>query len=159
MRKTGTSAGKRDAWTVGHNGKYAAGVWVGRFSGMGDESFVGASAAEPLLADLFDLPLVRVDSAPPAPQPLMVTRPLDPPDQEDNKLAILFPENGATYQATSSQLVLQPKATGQGPLRWFLNDRLLDDQSLARLAVGKGAHVLQCLPLEGEGASIRFRVR
>jgi penicillin-binding protein 1C len=159
MRKTGTSAGKRDAWTVGHNGKYAAGVWVGRFSGMGDESFVGASAAEPLLADLFDLPLVRVDSAPPAPQPLEVTRPLAPPDQADRKLAILFPENGATYQATSSQLVLQPKATRDGPLRWFLNDRLLDDQSLARLAVGKGAHVLQCLPLEGEGASIRFRVR
>lgn len=159
MRKTGTSAGKRDAWTIGHNGKYAAGVWVGRFSGMGDESFVGASAAEPLLADLFDLPMIRVENAPPTPPPLVVSRPLPPPAPAGQKLAILFPENGATYQATTSQLVLLPRATQDGPLRWFLNDRLLDDQSLARLEVGKGAHVLQCLPLEGEGASIRFRVR
>jgi membrane carboxypeptidase/penicillin-binding protein PbpC len=159
MRKTGTSAGKRDAWAVGHNGRFAAGVWVGRFSGMGDEAFVGAVAAEPLLADLFDLSLVRVDTEPSQPDPLVVRRPLELPKAVGEKLAILFPEDGATYQAMTGHVVLQPRATANGDLQWFLNDCLLDDDAVSRLEVVKGAHVLSCLPASGDGATIRFRVR
>jgi len=159
MRKTGTSAGKRDAWAVGHNGKYAAGVWVGRFSGMGDEAFVGAVAAEPLLADLFELSLVRVDAGPVAPDPLVVQRPLELSKSVGEKLAILFPEDGATYQAMTDHVVLQPRATAKVDLQWFLNDRLLDDHAVSRLEVMKGTHVLSCLPASGDGATIRFRVR
>lgn len=33
--KTGTSYGRRDAWSVGYNKKYTVGVWVGNFSGDG----------------------------------------------------------------------------------------------------------------------------
>lgn len=51
MWKTGTSSGHRDAWAVGHNGELAVGVWVGRFSGAGDPAYVGAEAAEPILAE------------------------------------------------------------------------------------------------------------
>ena len=159
MRKTGTSAGKRDAWTLGHNGRYAVGVWVGRFSGMGDEAFVGSVAAEPLLADLFDLSLVRVDAEPVLPEPLVVRRPIEPPQKISEKLAILFPEDGATYQATADHVVLQPRATVKGDLQWFLNDRLLDEDAVSRLELVKGAHVLSCLPASGDGATIRFRVR
>ncbi|MFP6900541.1 MAG: hypothetical protein VCA36_06335, partial [Opitutales bacterium] len=159
MRKTGTSAGKRDAWAVGHNGKFAIGVWVGRFSGMGDEAFVGATAAEPLLAELFDLALVRVDGEPDEPKPLLVRFPLDMPKASAEKLHILFPEDGATYQGTPGHVTLIPRVTRGSGLQWFLNDRLLDGDALARLEVGKGSYVLRCLPSEGGGAAVRFRVR
>ena len=33
--KTGTSYGKRDAWSLGYNKNYTVGVWVGNFSGAG----------------------------------------------------------------------------------------------------------------------------
>ena len=33
--KTGTSYGRRDAWSVGYNKRYTVGVWVGNFSGAG----------------------------------------------------------------------------------------------------------------------------
>ncbi len=53
MWKTGTSAGHRDAWAVGHDGRYAVGVWVGRFGGSPHAAYVGRTAAEPLLARVF----------------------------------------------------------------------------------------------------------
>jgi penicillin-binding protein 1C len=51
MWKTGTSSGHRDAWAVGHNSRLSAGVWVGRFSGAGHPTYVGAEVAEPILAE------------------------------------------------------------------------------------------------------------
>ena len=51
--KTGTSAGHRDAWAIGFDGRTAIGVWVGRFAGSGDAQYVGGRIAEPLLAELF----------------------------------------------------------------------------------------------------------
>jgi len=55
MWKTRTSSGSRDAWAVGHNYRYAIGVWIGRFRGTGRLEYVGADAAEPLLCRLFCL--------------------------------------------------------------------------------------------------------
>ena len=57
--KTGTSAGHRDAWAVGHDGRLAIGVWAGRFSGAGHPDYAGRTLAEPLLARLFASELVR----------------------------------------------------------------------------------------------------
>ena len=50
---------KKDGWAIGHNGRYAVGVWVGRLSGMGDQAYAGSRSAEPLLARIFDLAHVR----------------------------------------------------------------------------------------------------
>ncbi len=52
--KTGTSFGFRDAWAVGTNKKYTAGVWVGNADGEGRPGLVGAYAAAPILFDVFD---------------------------------------------------------------------------------------------------------
>ena len=66
--KTGTSYGRRDAWSIGYNKNYTIGVWVGNFSGVGVADLSGANVATPLLfkifntidydsdADWFDLP-------------------------------------------------------------------------------------------------------
>ncbi|WP_374759930.1 penicillin-binding protein 1C [Fibrella rubiginis] len=52
--KTGTSYGRRDAWSVGYNRHYTIGVWVGNFSGIGVPNLSGANTAAPLLFQLFN---------------------------------------------------------------------------------------------------------
>ena len=52
--KTGTSFGRRDAWSIGYNKKYTVGVWVGNFSGEGVPELSGAETATPLLFQLFN---------------------------------------------------------------------------------------------------------
>lgn len=52
--KTGTSFGKKDAWSIGYNAKYTIGVWVGNFSGQGVPELSGANIATPLLFDIFN---------------------------------------------------------------------------------------------------------
>jgi penicillin-binding protein 1C len=52
--KTGTSYGRRDAWSVGYNRQYTIGVWVGNFNGQGSPALTGADVASPLLFDLFN---------------------------------------------------------------------------------------------------------
>jgi penicillin-binding protein 1C len=53
--KTGTSFGNRDAWAVGVDGTYVAGVWIGNASGEGRPSLKGTAAAAPVLFELFGL--------------------------------------------------------------------------------------------------------
>jgi len=52
--KTGTSYGRRDAWSIGFNNNYTIGVWVGNFSGEGVPELNGAEMATPLLFQLFN---------------------------------------------------------------------------------------------------------
>ena len=52
--KTGTSYGRRDAWSIGYNKKYTVGVWVGNFSGVGVADLSGANTATPLLFKIFN---------------------------------------------------------------------------------------------------------
>jgi penicillin-binding protein 1C len=52
--KTGTSYGRRDAWSIGYNRRYTIGVWLGNFNGQGSPTLTGADVASPLLFDLFN---------------------------------------------------------------------------------------------------------
>ena len=52
--KTGTSYGRRDAWSIGFNKHYTVGVWVGNFSGAGVAELSGANVATPLLFKIFN---------------------------------------------------------------------------------------------------------
>ncbi len=52
--KTGTSYGRRDAWSIGYNNNYTIAVWVGNFSGKGNPVLNGAGTATPLLFQLFN---------------------------------------------------------------------------------------------------------
>ncbi|HWJ89484.1 MAG TPA: penicillin-binding protein 1C [Flavisolibacter sp.] len=52
--KTGTSYGRRDAWSIGYNRNYTVGVWVGNFSGTGVAELSGANTATPLLFKIFN---------------------------------------------------------------------------------------------------------
>jgi penicillin-binding protein 1C len=52
--KTGTSHGFRDAWSVAIFDHYVLAVWIGNFDGRGNPSFVGRTAAAPLLFQIID---------------------------------------------------------------------------------------------------------
>ncbi|HUC80030.1 MAG TPA: hypothetical protein VMR70_03905, partial [Flavisolibacter sp.] len=52
--KTGTSYGRRDAWSIGYNKNYTIGVWCGNFSGVGVPDLSGANTATPLLFKIFN---------------------------------------------------------------------------------------------------------
>ena len=52
--KTGTSYGRRDAWSIGYSKSFTVGVWVGNFDGQGAPELVGAQVAGPMLFDLLN---------------------------------------------------------------------------------------------------------
>ena len=52
--KTGTSYGRRDAWSIGYNPDYTVGVWVGNFDGTGVPELSGADFATPILFNIFN---------------------------------------------------------------------------------------------------------
>jgi penicillin-binding protein 1C len=52
--KTGTSYGRRDAWSIGFNGNYVVGIWTGNFDGKGVPELTGADIATPLLLQIFN---------------------------------------------------------------------------------------------------------
>lgn len=52
--KTGTSYGRRDAWSIGYNRNYTIAVWVGNFNNEGVPDLSGAEIATPILFDLFN---------------------------------------------------------------------------------------------------------
>jgi penicillin-binding protein 1C len=52
--KTGTSHGFRDAWSIAVFDHYVLGVWNGNFDGRANPTFVGRTAAAPLLFQIID---------------------------------------------------------------------------------------------------------
>jgi penicillin-binding protein 1C len=52
--KTGTSYGRRDAWSIGYNPDYTVGVWVGNFNGNGVPELSGSDFATPILFNIFN---------------------------------------------------------------------------------------------------------
>ncbi len=53
--KTGTSYGRKDAWSIGFNERYTIGVWLGNFSAKGVRELTGADIATPLLFKIFNV--------------------------------------------------------------------------------------------------------
>ena len=159
MWKTGTSAARRDAWAVGHNRKFAVGVWVGRFAGTGRVEYVGALAAEPLLASLMALGELHSDTSPAPPRPIPVRHPIAPPAPLSPSVRILAPSPGDTFVAVGGKALVRPRANRREGLAWFLNGRLLTPGQLARMELCPGGYELRCVDRTGGASSVRFSVR
>lgn len=52
--KTGTSYGRKDAWSIGYDPQWTVGVWVGNATGEGNPEIVGCLSAAPLLFEIFN---------------------------------------------------------------------------------------------------------
>lgn len=157
--KTGTSSGRRDAWAIGHNGRYAIGVWVGYFHGTGHREFVGREVAEPILANLFTAEPFRVNEAALPYQNWTVTDPLPRPIEATGTLAILSPRNDSAFLAWNGSTVIRPSATSRDAITWFHNGRALPDDEVARLIVPRGSHELRAVAASGQSAVVRFTVK
>ncbi|MBR0871276.1 penicillin-binding protein 1C [Bradyrhizobium tropiciagri] len=115
--KTGTSYGYRDAWSVGFDGRFTIGVWVGRPDGAPVPGLVGRVAAAPILFDAFArtgkipaaLPKppkgVLVASNAKLPPPLRRFRPLGELVRSGSDQAphIQFPLNGSRIDVDHSE--------------------------------------------------------
>jgi penicillin-binding protein 1C len=107
--KTGTSYGYRDAWSIGFDGRYTIGVWVGRPDGAPVPGLIGRTAAAPILFDAFartgklPAPLPKapkgtlIAATAKLPLPLRRFRPLGQLIRNDNDRSphIEFPLNGS----------------------------------------------------------------
>jgi len=136
--KTGTSYGYRDAWSLGFDGKYTVGVWVGRPDGAPVPGLIGRTAAAPILFDAFarlptpPLPLPRapdgvlMTTSAKLPPPLRHFQPGDRvADAGADRLHILFPPDGARLELGGSNTVPAPiplkVAGGVAPLTILVN--------------------------------------
>jgi penicillin-binding protein 1C len=159
MWKTGTSSGRRDAWAIGHNGRYAIGVWVGRFSGAGHTQFVGRVSAEPVLVDLFShQDIVAIDgwNSRTMHEPIVVTRPLVF-ERKEEVPRIQSPANDAIYLATQATTTIPVVHRNAENARWFLNGRLITDSLVNRLSLSTGSYELRC-QTAGKSHTVAFRV-
>jgi len=143
--KTGTSYGYRDAWAIGFDGRYVAGVWIGRPDGAPVPGLSGEKSAVPVLRDVFSrlkgrrsLPapppgiLLADQTLPPAMKRVGQARKNDPGDRPQ----IVFPPAGAELTAgTSGPTRLAMKLVrGQPPFTWFVDGKPVASRVFTREA-------------------------
>ena len=176
--KTGTSYGYRDAWSIGYDGRYVLGVWVGRPDAAAVPGLSGYVSAAPILFEGFTksgLAAVPLKAAPagtykPERQDLPVTlarfnsgadslvtaTATEPPPQ------ILFPPQGARVDlgvasGNPSALALKIQG-GRAPFRWLANGKPLAGLNRRREASwkpdGAGASTLTVIDAAGRAASV-----
>ena len=177
--KTGTSYGYRDAWSVGFDGRYVLGVWVGRPDGGSVPGLSGYESAAPILFEAFSrsgLPAMPLPRPPAgafrqAREELPVT--LQRFDTDANGLVtvarvepapqIVFPPEGARVEAggAASPLVLKLQG-GRAPFRWLANGEPLGKADRRRTATwvpdGSGFATLTVLDAAGRAASVNVFV-
>jgi len=174
--KTGTSYGYRDAWSLGFDGRYLVGVWVGRPDGAPVPGLVGIDAAAPLLFDTFARigdpeplpaapPGVIVASTAELPPPLQRVRADEVPQSggySDPEIA--FPPDGARVdlgitEGTETALVLKVR-NGSPPFTWLANGAPVRHEAFARtsrwIPDGRGFATLSVV--DGNGRSSRVSV-
>ncbi|MES0039024.1 penicillin-binding protein 1C [Mesorhizobium sp. M0046] len=180
--KTGTSYGYRDAWSVGFDGRYVLGVWVGRPDAGAVPGLSGYVSAAPILFEGFvrsGLAAVPLPSQPAGVRrpkreelPVTLTRfgagtdglvqatPTEPAP------TIIFPPDGArvdlgTSSADASPLVLKLQG-GRAPFRWLANGKPLVGIDRRRTATwqpdGAGYSTLTVIDAAGRAASVKVFV-
>jgi len=154
--KTGTSAGHRDAWSIGHNGRYVVGVWIGRPGGGGVPDLVGAGAAEPVMAALLAhrdiIPRVRHEPDFRLVAAVRAERPMQWPEQ-GHGLRMESPGAGAVFVALGATSIVPLQASA--PVRWFIDAAPLP-AGAAHAALPPGVH--EVLAVAADGTSVRRSV-
>ncbi|MCO5069913.1 MAG: penicillin-binding protein 1C [Rhizobiaceae bacterium] len=179
--KTGTSYGYRDAWSVGYDGRYVLGVWVGRADGGSVPGLSGYVSAAPILFDGFarsGLPAIALPSPPPGifrnkQEELPVTLARFATDEAGLVVAkasepaphIIFPPDGARLALNDSLAGAQPLVLklqgGRAPFRWLANGKPLESvrrRQTTWLPDTAGFSTLTVIDAAGRAASIKVFV-
>lgn len=181
--KTGTSYGYRDAWSIGFDGRYVLGVWVGRADAGSVPGLSGYTSAAPILFEGFaksglaavplgrapagafrtaraDLPVTQERFSPDPDGLVAVAAPTEPAPQ------IIFPPDGAhvdlaAASSAASPLMLKLQG-GRAPFRWLANGKPLQEPSRRRTAIwqpdGTGYSTLTVIDAAGRAASVKIFV-
>ena len=179
--KTGTSYGYRDAWSIGYDGRYVLGVWVGRADSASVPGLAGYVSAAPILFEGFAKSGL---AAVPRRQPPAGRSAFRAAGSAGNAEAlrlhagwaagrrrtvpepaprIIFPPDGARVElgVTSSEaspLVLKLQG-GRAPFRWLANGKPLAELIRRRTATwqpdGTGYSTLTVIDAAGRAASVR----
>lgn len=177
--KTGTSYGYRDAWSVGYDGRYVLGVWVGRPDNGAVPGISGFATAAPILFEGFARSGVALMPLPGAPAGSMRLAATQLPvsqrrftKQANGLLAsareaapqIVYPPEGARVELgaktgeTIAPLVLKLQG-GRAPFRWLANGKPLSETSRRRVNQwvpdGGGFSTLTVIDAAGRAASVR----
>lgn len=180
--KTGTSYGYRDAWSVGYDGRYVLGVWVGRPDNGAVPGIAGYMTAAPILFEAFSksgVPITPLPSAPSGATRLaqkdlpisqrrfsMTANGLISASSREPAPQIVYPPEGARVDLGArsgdiSPLVLKLQG-GRAPFRWLANGRPLTDLSRKRTNEwtpdGAGYSTLTVIDAAGRAASVKVFV-
>jgi penicillin-binding protein 1C len=177
--KTGTSYGYRDAWSIGFDGRYVLGVWVGRSDNGAVPGSTGGGTAAPILFEAFNRSGLKPVPfrAPPhgtsmltqsdLPQGLKRFVPrnggLVPVKGATAPPQIVYPPDkaridlAAATDGQSAPLVMKLQG-GRAPFRWLANGRPLEGLSRRRVASwlpdGPGYSRLTVIDAAGKAASV-----
>ncbi len=176
--KTGTSYGYRDAWSVGYDGRYVLGVWVGRPDNSAVPGLTGYGTAAPILFEGFaksgiattplprpPLGAIRIAQAELPisqrrfainPSGLLASTGREPAPQ------IVYPPEGAHVDLGAKSGDLSPLMLklqgGRPPYRWLANGKPLPDISRRRtnqwMPDGGGYSKLTVIDAMGRAASV-----
>ncbi|MEK1850536.1 MAG: penicillin-binding protein 1C [Phyllobacterium sp.] len=180
--KTGTSYGYRDAWSVGFDGNYVLGVWVGRPDNGAVPGLTGYGAAAPILFEGFAKSGVAIAPLPPAPAgAIRIAQAQLPISQRRFSMnasgllastrepapQIIYPPEGARIDlGANTGGEIMPLALklqgGRAPFRWLANGKPLPETSRRRINQwvpdGGGYSTLTVIDSVGRAASVRVFV-
>ncbi|MEM9470539.1 MAG: penicillin-binding protein 1C [Pseudomonadota bacterium] len=179
--KTGTSYGNRDAWSVGFDGRYVLGVWVGRADGAPVPDLSGITVAAPVLFDSFARSGLKLEPLPPAPAGAVhisaadlpaALRRFTAPDAglpqvgpHEAALHIVYPPDGARVDlGLASGRAVQPLMLklqgGRAPFRLLANGVPVGEPLRSRSGLwdagGVGFSRLSVIDARGRSASINL---
>jgi len=171
--KTGTSYGHRDAWAIGFDGRYVAGVWIGRADGTPVPGAFGGDLAAPVLFQLMGLVSEQAEPLPPPPPETVIVETASLPKPlrrfqgrnaafaspaDAPKLA--FPPDGARLAALNGAITAKLR-DGVPPFTWLADGKPVLTRGHAREVsvpvTGKG--FVQLSVVDAQGRSARATVR
>jgi penicillin-binding protein 1C len=181
--KTGTSYGYRDAWTVGFDGRYVLGVWVGRADNAAIPGLSGFISAAPILFEAFAKSGVAYTPLHEAPAgalrlteaelPVSLKRFARTSDglvtvgAREPAPQIVYPPEDAQVELdlkTADAMPLSLKLQGgRPPFRWLANGKALDNTTRTRTYQwqpdGAGYSTLTVIDAVGRAATVHVFVR
>ncbi|MBB3593829.1 penicillin-binding protein 1C [Rhizobium sp. BK529] len=176
--KTGTSYGYRDAWSVGYDGRYVLGVWIGRPDNSAVPGLTGYVTAAPILFEALAKSGIATTPLPRPPAGAVRIAQTELPISQrrfaltaSGLLAtsgreaapqIVYPPEGAHVDLGAKEGDLSPLMLklqgGRAPFRWLANGKPLPDLSRRRTQTwmpdGGGYSKLTVIDSMGRAASV-----
>ncbi|WP_086999107.1 penicillin-binding protein 1C [Rhizobium sullae] len=176
--KTGTSYGYRDAWSIGYDGRYVLGVWVGRPDNGAVPGLTGYGTAAPILFEAFAKSGIAATPLSRPPSGAVRVAQADLPvsqrrfsinasgllstSSREQAPQIVYPPEGAHVDLGAKSGDLSPLMLklqgGRAPFRWLANGKPLPDLSRRRINQwmpdGAGYSKLTVIDAMGRAASV-----